>query len=657
MPPDVTPVVKSAATPAPPGRGALAGFLRLRGLSARRTLTLQAWLAPVVLLLPTLTVLVFDWWHRQAQIRAFSDLHRLTYAAAALESAVLWSVLLGLASRRRGRARWYAAGLFVLLWSTTVAGQGYFHEQYNAYLNADVSVFASNFMDSVANQLLADAHNYSRFVVPVTLLAIGFVWLGRKVVRPRRSRSHWALALALPLLIAAMFVPTQHRMAQASTPDVLYLNAAGGLVRTQLGLTEQSNQVRPKARESLPVGPLQPAPGLARNVLFVILESVRADSTCVRHDPECKRTESTNRLFPERFAFTQMRSLDSCTAVSLAVLWSGVGPHESREVMHSWPLIFDYARAAGYSTAFWTSQNMMFGNARLWVKNLGVDRFVSATDLDSTSDLDLGAPEGLLADRVISELDSLKPPFLGVIQLSNVHYPYFVDPELPQPFQPAELTKAPEENAVFKNHYQNSVYQQDLHLARILKHLRSTPAGANTVIVYTSDHAEAFREHGQMGHTFSVFDEEVKVPAWIDAPEGTLSPEEAGNLKAKADELLFHVDLAPTILDLMRVWDAPELERYKSRMLGTSLLRKGLTTRALPMTNCASVWSCAFENWGYMRGSKKLEAREWDPGWHCYDVLDDPFERNDLGVEACGDLKSLALQTFKRRPGENKPGH
>ena len=136
----------------------------------------------------------------------------------------------------------------------------------------------------------------------------------------------------------------------------------------------------------------------ARNVLFVILESVRADSVCMEHDPECRRTEATNRLLPGRYPFTQMRSMASCTAISLAVLWSGLLPTESRDTLHTWPLIFDYARAAGYDTAFWTSQNMMFGNARLWVKNLGVNQFISATELEPTSDLDMGAPETLLAD-------------------------------------------------------------------------------------------------------------------------------------------------------------------------------------------------------------------------------------------------------------------
>src|SRR5687767_7687166 len=110
----------------------------------------------------------------------------------------------------------------------------------------------------------------------------------------------------------------------------------------------------------------------------------------------------------------------------------------------------------------------------------------------------------------------------------------------------------------------------------MLQHLRSTEAGKRTVIVYTSDHAEAFREHGQMGHTFSIFDEEIHVPMWIDAPPGTLTPEEDASLKAKKDAFLFHIDLAPTVLDLMGVWDAPQIAEYKTKLHGHSLLRPAL---------------------------------------------------------------------------------
>ena len=62
---------------------------------------------------------------------------------------------------------------FIVGFTLAVGDQRYFHEQYNAYLNVDVSVFATNFMDSVLNQLFADAGNY----VVATYTALCFsVW-------------------------------------------------------------------------------------------------------------------------------------------------------------------------------------------------------------------------------------------------------------------------------------------------------------------------------------------------------------------------------------------------------------------------------------------------------------------------------------------------
>jgi arylsulfatase A-like enzyme len=415
---------------------------------------------------------------------------------------------------------------------------------------------------------------------------------------------------------------------------VLYLEAIGGLIRTQLGFTDQSHQLRPKVRQSLPVVLSKPAPAAARrpNVVFVILESVRADAVCIEHDADCRRTKYTDAAAPNRFPLTQMRSLASSTAISLAVLWEGVGPEEPREVLHTWPVLFDYARAAGYDTAFWTSQNM----------------------LDPECDLDMGAPENLLADHVERHIGELKEPFLAVVQLSNMHYPYYVDEAGPMPFKPWTTSKAPDENAQFYNYYLNGVHQQDQWIGRIVQRVKTSALGDHTVIVYTSDHGEAFRDHNQMGHTFSVLDEEVHVPAWIDTPPGLLSTDEEQALRDRRTAFTFHPDLTATTLDLIGVWDDPGIAKYKEKMLGESLIRPKKTDRAMPLTNCAGVWSCAFENWGYMRGSKKIEARAWDPEWHCFDVAEDPHESRNLGVPACGDLGALALKTFGRLPGGEK---
>ncbi len=646
-----SPLPDPQARPGPPRRSAAPrlGSALGRLVRARR---FGQW--ALLLAVPLLGV-ILDVQRRAERIAGFDRFYAITYLGSLAESICVWGLLLYAASRRRGWFRHVAAVLFVLMVTFAIGGQTYFYQQYHAYLNVDVSVFASNFMDSVVNQLVADLSNYVRAKLPPLVVAIFLVWLGRRVMRPRRALSRVAVFAAPLLLVASFFIPTQHRSVQASTPDTLYLHAVGGLLRTQLGFTDQSNQLRPRARNSRPLPAFERSPVPARNVLFFVLESVRADSTCIEHDIACQRTAATNQLMPQRFPFRQMRSMASCTAISLAVLWSGVRPTESRDTLHEWPLIFDYARGLGYDTAYWTSQNMMFGNVRLWVKNLGVNQMVTGTELDPTADLDMGAPESLLADYVSQNVGKLREPFLAVIQLSNVHYPYYLDEALPTPFQPWSTSKAPEDNAQFKNFYQNAVYQQDLHVARMLSALKATEAGKRTVVVYTSDHAEAFREHGQMGHTFSIFDEEIHVPAWIDAPPGTLAETEAQSLKDKRDAFVFHVDVAPTILDLLGVPDEPKLQEFRRKMPGHSLLRPELTLEALPMTNCAGVWSCAFENWGIMQGSRKLEARSWDTGWNCYDLADDPLEQQRLPLAECADLLKLAGKTYGRLPGKDIP--
>ena len=82
----------------------------------------------------------------------------------------------------------------------------------------------------------------------------------------------------------------------------------------------------------------------------------------------------------------QMRANDSTTAISISNIWSGVPPTETRELLHSVPLLWDYAHAAGYDTAYWTSQNLMFGNARLYVQDIPVSHRCVATELDSEAE-------------------------------------------------------------------------------------------------------------------------------------------------------------------------------------------------------------------------------------------------------------------------------
>ena len=68
------------------------------------------------------------------------------------------------------------------------------------------------------------------------------------------------------------------------------------------------------------------------------------------------------------------------------------------------------------------------------------------------------------------------------------------------------------------------------------------------------------------------------------------------------------------------------------------------------LTNCTGIWGCAFRSWGVMRGARKLEAREWDADFHCYDLSRDPLEKTDLGPARCPDLLEEATRHFGGPP-------
>lgn len=604
----------------------------------------------VLLCAPTMLALAVDIGHRGAHLARMSWRHQGLYLLAVVESCLVWGLLL-YATARRGWLGRVSSALFIVGFTFACGGQVYFFEQYHAYLTQDLTLFAANLTESVFSQLAADLARYVGANAPFLVVAVALIVMCRTLPGerlPRRRRFLWAAPL---MFVACLFIPLQFRAPQAATPDTLYLNAMGAYVRSQLGVTDQSRQIRPRLRQSRVLPPLKSHAPRQRNVLLVMLESVRHDAACSAFSAQCELTPHTNALLPERVGLLQHRALDSTTAISLAVLTSGVAPDESDEVLHTWPLLFDYARAAGFSTAYWTSQNLFFGSSHLFVENLGVDEMISATQLDPTADIDMGADESLLADHVIERMERLQEPFFAMVHTSNVHHPYFVHPDRPQPFQPARFDKGPNGGHLLRNHYQNAVVQQDAHLARIIDALRQTDAGRRTVILYTSDHGEGFRDHYQMGHTFTLFDEEIKVPAFVDAPASTLTPTERRHLQSHASRYTFHPDLTATALDLMGVWDDESIAPFGSRIVGQSLLRPPQPPRTLSMTNCSALWSCAYENWGVMRGSLKAFARTpYDTGWQCFDTATDPLEQKDLDTPECASLIAEALSRFGRAP-------
>jgi arylsulfatase A-like enzyme len=598
---------------------------------------------------PALLILLFDLARRREILAGFGLREGFSYGLTLLQGIMLWGSAL-MVGARRGAVGRVVTVLAVLMGTFLLGGQRYFFQLYSTYLNRDAVFFGTTFGDSVRRLLLTDLRGFlgahGAPLVAALGLAVAARWLPQVSISQERA-ARWILG---PSVLGALFLPCSFRGMQASTPDRLYLHALGGLVEAKLGRATSSEHTLPGARSPEFLPALVAAPSRPRNLVFLLTESVRADVVCTAYRADCAETPFSNEAARGRMPLRQLRANDSSTTISVAVTLTGVAPTATREEMHRAPTLWEYARAAGYDTAYWTSQDLRGIHSDMFVREVGARIQVQGHELDPGCDGDVGADDRLLARRVAREIRSLKEPFVAVVHLANTHFPYLVD-EGRQPFQPSENTKDPAKNSHFFNYYRNAVYRQDEAVAATIQALRDAPGGERTVLVFTSDHGEAFREHHQLAHSLSVYDEEIHVPGWIDAPPGALTQQERASLERLADTPVWHLDLLPTFLDLLGLHDAPELRRFRARMPGASLLRALPAERVVPLTNCTAVWGCPFRNWGLMRGPWKLEARAWDPDWHCWNVLDDPKEQRELGAARCGDLAREALGLFGEKPG------
>lgn len=622
-----------------------------RTRAARRTIRGRRLFGRALLILPTVAVLAVDLAKRRHRVLGFEGRDLVFYLVSVAVGLVLWSSLVAVATRTRGPARWATRILLVLAAVLVVGTQVYTYERYQAYVNHRAVLVGTSFLPSIGQQLWFDRWTVARALLPCVTAAIAIPLAARRLA-PMRSRTRgWlALDLALIALLVGAFVSPERGAEQGQAPDVMYVSAMGQLARARWDHNETVERVHPGPRTPLPVPPLVARPAVRRNVVMLITESVRAQSVCLDFDDGCRWTPFSNAAAPRRIALTQMRALDSTTAISLSVMWSGLLPIESRKDLHSAPLLWEYTHAAGLASAYYTSQNLLFGNSGTWLEGTPWNRHVGATMLEPDATYETGADDGRAVDHTLGDLDQLKEPYLAVLHLSNTHFPYKVDPDH-MPFTPQEEATGPGYENEILNRYQDAIYLQDIAVGRFLEQLRRRPDGGRTVVVFVSDHGEQMREKGAVGHTGTLFDPEVRIPFWIDAPEGTLTASEEQSLRALHDTPVTSLDVFPTIMDLLGLWDAPALGELKEKIHGQSLLRGGSSTeQAVVMTNCTELWACAFKNWGAIRGSKKLIAHQGERAWNCFDTKDDPEEAKPLDVAACGDLLPLAERAMGGHP-------
>jgi arylsulfatase len=95
------------------------------------------------------------------------------------------------------------------------------------------------------------------------------------------------------------------------------------------------------------------------------------------------------------------------------------------------------------------------------------------------------------------------------------------------------------------NLYDANLRYADWAVGELVQTLREQRLLENTVLLVTSDHGEAFGEHGYIWHERGVYDELLRIPLLLRLP--------AGAPQREVTELTQTIDILPTVFDLFRV--------------------------------------------------------------------------------------------------------
>jgi len=521
------------------------------------------------------------------------------WIAGAAASIALWALAASFSEKRAARivVSLISAFLFVL--------QVVFFRYYHVFLD-DQAIGAARHMwgdvKPVVGGMLPKIVGVTAAVAVLEYEALAFS-LRAKGKIPR-------VALALAFVAGVFFGLRAHAMA----PDLSAITSVRAFARA------------PEARAATTVQVPMLGTKRARvpNVLFILDESVRA------RDYDQTTAPETAALTKGRVDLKEMRSVASYTAIAVSALLTSRPPTEREDELQRAPCLFDFARAAvsvggRVHVGYFSSQtDSLFERRDI---RAATDVFLTVDDLvgRKVDDIDDVMEQGVdrkLALRVESELQTLPKPFLAMVHLSGTHAPYFVD-DARAPFRPYRHTVTWSGLGELHAAYRDAIYEQDRSVAHVLRAFFSVCGSDPCVVVFTSDHGEAFGEHSAIHHGQSLYDEQIHVPAWIYARGGALDANEASALASHAQDFVTHLDVLPTILDVLGVLDANAMTEYAPKLGGRTLLRTGEATAAIPITNCTDMFPCPVKTWGLLSGGRALLSQQWDSDWRCVDLRTD----------------------------------
>jgi hypothetical protein len=618
--------------------------------------------ALLLLLVPTALALVLDLALRGRVIVGYALQGKAIYGSSLLISAGFWVLPLWCASRlyawrdvanvRRRFAARAGLALFFALWVLPLTtfcfgGQTLYHRVVHAYMGRDTVRLGFALRGTVADWFNAWGSSLALAGMMISGFAIAFgVFSIVKRAAPRLTGRPPIICVFsfCGALFCFWIDMVDSRFLQASLPDDCFVH--GVVHACRVGITGKGKTRRGVSLRTPVTLPALESKGTRPIVLLVMTESVRADALCSDPPPACK-ARFLDEVAADRIALGKLTTPSSGTFSSCMMLWTGLPVTADVNAAHSAPVLWEIAHAAGYRTAYVTSQNMLFENFGAFVQRAGIDTMVTATELGGLRQEQLGAPDERATEEMLRVIRATPAgtPWFGVLHFSNTHAPYRVDPDL-HPFEPHSDNPVGDVTA-FHNHYLNSVALQERTLAAFLRELRAMPSWEDTVVLVVSDHGEQFRERGGLYHLHSLYDEEVRIPGFIVGGSRALGEDKRRAALSYAGRRTYLTDVNATIVDLLGLGAARMSIPFARRDARSFVGPGGFAFETFTLLSTASaVWDEDNVRNGVMFGDRLLVGAPGQP-WTCFDIAKDPGETNPLSADYCGKrMRTAATEGF-----------
>lgn len=320
--------------------------------------------------------------------------------------------------------------------------------------------------------------------------------------------------------------------------------------------------------------PLPEGASPAKNVVMVVMDAVRAESTSL-NGYEKNTTPALKAIADAScVTFTRAYATGPKTNLSIGALFFGKRAGRIRWTTGSGPVpdvapdetsLAEILRRRGFDTTAFSIIQYHADYMRGFFKGFDYRDYYTWATPEYRKDPQIPT-SGLYTDEALGYLKNRKhkgrPYFL------YLHY-----------FDPHAYYRPPPEFARFGSdtlgRYLGEILYTDHHVGRLHGSMRTAGKLKDTVFIVTSDHGEGLGKHGAWTHGQNLFEEQIHVPLMICAP---------GFAPRQMDDPVSLVDIPPTLANLMnfpprRDWEGRSL---LPAMLGEALEPVPLVAEIIP---------------------------------------------------------------------------